>query len=289
MVEINDTLSETMNITLNYTKMYYEELAKSSDLTVWLVLIIIILAIGVISFVIYHKTNKQRKEDIKKQQQILKEIILAYETLDTKGKQIDEININNLPKDLQERMLDDTSLFGRLFFKNDKGKQWKEPLLLLIQKDGKIKIKQNAKEGDIPIKQNDMTKSSATISLRFPKILTLVNGNQKIKVWIHFEGEHESYPIEEGHSAKATYEIIRAIQLNKLNQTPVKKGIPKIVWILGGLALLIGILYISGAFDALFGKEIVEAVVNTTSNMTQNVTNINTYAQETKETTTIIL
>ena len=79
---LNDTINQTMNITLNYTQMYLEQLQRANNTQTGMILFIIIGILTITGFVLYHKKNKQRKEEIKKQAQILKETTEAYDKLE---------------------------------------------------------------------------------------------------------------------------------------------------------------------------------------------------------------
>ena len=262
---MNLTLNETLNETLNYTAMYAVEVAKNSTKTQIIVgLSLATLGLGFYAYKKF-KERKQLKEWKEEIQNVKNQVIQAIKDA-KEGKEIKEININNLPEEVQESIINTDPFFKALFGKETKTK---EPYLFLMQRNQTIKVLKNAKEGVMDIKQTDKEKTEGTIHLTNAKLHVLKIGSKKRKVWIHHESEAESYPIREGWLAKQFRQLVMAIKLSGMGALKPKKKFPKILIILILLGVLAAILYFSGAFDKLFGKEIVEG----TANIIQNASN----------------
>lgn len=225
--------------------------------------------------------NKRLKETKEKEKRILKlakdihEEFINY----AEGRKVNEIDIRDLPRNIQTDMMEHKSLLSKIFMIGDKQGHI-PPYLLLLRNDLTGVIKHRVKEGELLIKGKDKARTLKRLEISLQKAHTIKFPNgKKYPVIVAHEDEAEAYPHQPKHHSGALYRIVLALQLAKAGMIP-KKKIPKGIIIIG-LLLIVGIIgglvWFFNSGDATTTNTIVQEttnIINNTINMTINGTNI---------------
>lgn len=231
---INDTLT-WLNKTTQQA-MYLEQ--KNSTKGFILTITIIALIATITIFYLYKKKNDKIEEQTKQQKKIQTEILEAFKKLETNEK-IKEINISDLPHELRKDLLNEESIFSKLFFKGEDKTGHKPPFLLLIHSDMTGEIKHNAKEGEYILEKKDMQRTKVRFNLTRDKLIDVKIKGKYYRFWVQYEDEAEAYPLAPKHHSAQFYNIVLALQMTK-NLMGAKKGkFPKI-FIIAGILLVVG-------------------------------------------------
>lgn len=264
MIQIDWTLINATNQTIQYINQTITNANNQLTFKTYLIWTwFILFTISLILFFIIRNKIKNNIELNKKTTKLQQEIYEEFKKLE-KGEKVKEINISDLPIPIQKNILESESIISKMFYKTEKDKT-KPPFLLLIRSDMTAEIKQNAKEGELILQKKDVNKTKVRLNLTSQKLINLKVGNKTRRIWIQFEDEAEPYPLQPKHHSKEVYLIILALQMLKRLPEAPKGKFPKIIIILGILAVIAGIIY----FAFFYHKEAEVATI-----IKNNITNI---------------
>ena len=160
------------------------------------------------------------------------------------------------------------------------------PIMLYIDETNNIKIHKNVNVGYITPKDKDGREKGYRNKIESRKLLNLEYGDEKIPVYIQYEKEYYSYPIEpilDAESISTSIDLLQA-SYEKFKEDMEKSKIRRSdvytwLWLIGGIiGIIMATIYggmILGVWDYLFSnggaEQVVETVVeNTTENATEN-------------------